>query len=188
LFFISPYLTNLGGQKDRQMLSWEEIERIAQMDADLVMGEVRQIRKEADKPVYKSDKSDNGKKRKRTSESSEEYEVIQPKIARLDAPIASNDKPDKPFPAPLPPFTPVTAMYDPNDPDPDSYLTSPYLNKFQRAAVLGARATQIESGAPIMVELEDEADPLLIAQRELKEGKLDLYISCLTAGDRTVNR
>merc|ERR1719465_129963 len=47
--------------------------------------------------------------------------------------------------------------------------TTPYMTKFERARVLGARALQISMNAPVMVELEGETDPLLIAEKELLE-------------------
>jgi len=45
--------------------------------------------------------------------------------------------------------------------------TTPYLTKYERARILGARALQISMNAPVMVELDGETDPLLIAEKEL---------------------
>merc|ERR1711865_12669 len=45
--------------------------------------------------------------------------------------------------------------------------TTPYMTKYERARILGARALQISMNAPVMVELDNETDPLLIAEREL---------------------
>ncbi|CAE7228784.1 NRPB6A [Symbiodinium natans] len=45
--------------------------------------------------------------------------------------------------------------------------TTPYLTKYERARILGARALQISMNAPVMVTLEGETDPLLIAEKEL---------------------
>eukprot|EP00933_Yihiella_yeosuensis_P052275 TRINITY_DN50304_c0_g1_i1.p1 TRINITY_DN50304_c0_g1~~TRINITY_DN50304_c0_g1_i1.p1 ORF type:complete len:119 (-),score=29.20 TRINITY_DN50304_c0_g1_i1:115-471(-) len=45
--------------------------------------------------------------------------------------------------------------------------TTPYLTKYERARILGARALQISMNAPVMVQLEGETDPLLIAEKEL---------------------
>mmetsp|Transcript_6654 Transcript_6654/g.10629 ORF Transcript_6654/g.10629 Transcript_6654/m.10629 type:complete len:149 (+) Transcript_6654:1-447(+) len=45
--------------------------------------------------------------------------------------------------------------------------TTPYLTKYERARILGARALQISMNAPVMVALEGETDPLLIAEKEL---------------------
>ena len=48
-------------------------------------------------------------------------------------------------------------------------LTPKYMTKYERARILGVRAFQICSGAPVMVQLQDgEADPIAIALRELK--------------------
>uniref|UniRef100_A0A8V0Y985 RNA polymerase II subunit F n=1 Tax=Gallus gallus TaxID=9031 RepID=A0A8V0Y985_CHICK len=48
-------------------------------------------------------------------------------------------------------------------------ITTPYMTKYERARVLGTRALQIAMCAPVMVELEGETDPLLIAMKELNE-------------------
>merc|ERR1719379_295020 len=45
--------------------------------------------------------------------------------------------------------------------------TTPYITKYERARVLGARALQISMNAPVMVELQGETDPLIIAEKEL---------------------
>mmetsp|Transcript_55038 Transcript_55038/g.103139 ORF Transcript_55038/g.103139 Transcript_55038/m.103139 type:complete len:121 (+) Transcript_55038:83-445(+) len=45
--------------------------------------------------------------------------------------------------------------------------TTPYLTKYERARILGARALQISMNAPVMVTLDGETDPLLIAEKEL---------------------
>ena len=54
--------------------------------------------------------------------------------------------------------------------------TTPYLTKYERARVLGTRALQISLCAPIMVELENERDPLKIAEKELRAGKIPFII------------
>eukprot|EP00927_Polykrikos_kofoidii_P039538 TRINITY_DN3389_c0_g1_i1.p1 TRINITY_DN3389_c0_g1~~TRINITY_DN3389_c0_g1_i1.p1 ORF type:complete len:118 (-),score=35.83 TRINITY_DN3389_c0_g1_i1:332-685(-) len=54
--------------------------------------------------------------------------------------------------------------------------TTPYLTKYEKARVLGARALQISMNAPIMVELEGETDPLLIAEKELLERVIPFVI------------
>ncbi|XP_036315265.1 DNA-directed RNA polymerases I, II, and III subunit RPABC2 isoform X2 [Pipistrellus kuhlii] len=48
-------------------------------------------------------------------------------------------------------------------------ITTPYMTKYERARVLGTRALQIAMCAPVMVELEGETDPLLIAMKELNQ-------------------
>jgi DNA-directed RNA polymerase I, II, and III subunit RPABC2 len=51
-------------------------------------------------------------------------------------------------------------------------VTTPFMTKYERARILGTRALQIAMGAPVMVELEGETDPLEIARKELKEHKV----------------
>lgn len=55
-------------------------------------------------------------------------------------------------------------------------VTTPFMTKYERARVLGTRALQIAMGAPVMVELEGEIDPLEIARKELKEQKVPIII------------
>lgn len=49
-------------------------------------------------------------------------------------------------------------------------------HRYERARVLGTRALQIAMCAPIMVELENETDPLQIAMKELKQRKIPIII------------
>jgi len=44
-------------------------------------------------------------------------------------------------------------------------ITARYMTKYERARVLGTRALQISMGAPVMVELVGETDPLMIAHK-----------------------
>ncbi|VDP04671.1 unnamed protein product [Soboliphyme baturini] len=55
-------------------------------------------------------------------------------------------------------------------------ITTPFMTKYERARILGTRALQIAMGAPVMVELEGEIDPLEIARKELKSQKVPLII------------
>lgn len=55
-------------------------------------------------------------------------------------------------------------------------ITTPFMTKYERARVLGTRALQISMCAPVMVELEGETDPLQIAMKELKAGKIPIII------------
>lgn len=50
------------------------------------------------------------------------------------------------------------------------------MTKFEKARVLGTRALQISQSAPIMVDFQGEEDPLKIAQRELMEKKIPIFI------------
>jgi len=54
--------------------------------------------------------------------------------------------------------------------------TTSYMTKYERARVLGTRALQIAMGAPVMVELEGETDPLQIAIKEFKARKIPIII------------
>lgn len=55
-------------------------------------------------------------------------------------------------------------------------VTTPFMTKYERARVLGTRALQIAMGAPVMVELEGETDPLEIARKELKQHRIPIII------------
>ncbi|VDD74807.1 unnamed protein product [Mesocestoides corti] len=55
-------------------------------------------------------------------------------------------------------------------------ITTPYLTKYERARVLGARALQLSMSAPVMVELSGERDPLKIAEKELRANKIPIII------------
>ena len=52
----------------------------------------------------------------------------------------------------------------------------PYLTKFEKIRVLGARATQISQGAPSTVDITGLTDAMEIAKKELNEGKLPMVI------------
>lgn len=58
----------------------------------------------------------------------------------------------------------------------DQRITTRYLTKYERARVLGARAQQIEMGAPPMVELDNLTDPIEIARKELIARKIPIII------------
>ncbi|XP_060600412.1 DNA-directed RNA polymerases I, II, and III subunit RPABC2-like [Ruditapes philippinarum] len=60
--------------------------------------------------------------------------------------------------------------------EPARRITTPYMTKYERARVLGTRALQIAMCAPVMVELEGETDPLVIATKELKARKIPMII------------
>ena len=55
-------------------------------------------------------------------------------------------------------------------------ITTPYMTKYEKAKLVGIRATQISEGADIMVDLHGETDPLMIAIKELKQRKCPLII------------
>ena len=58
----------------------------------------------------------------------------------------------------------------------DERITLPYLTKFERARILGARSLQISMGAPLMVNSYCETDALELAAKELKERKIPITI------------
>jgi len=58
----------------------------------------------------------------------------------------------------------------------DKRITTNYMTKYERARVLGTRALQIAMCAPVMVELENESDPLQIAAKELRDQKIPIII------------
>lgn len=58
----------------------------------------------------------------------------------------------------------------------ETRVTTRFLTKYERAKILGTRALQISLGAPVMVDLEGETDPLEIAQKELRERKVPITI------------
>ena len=61
--------------------------------------------------------------------------------------------------------------------DKEKRITTEYLTKYEKARVLGARALQISKNAPVMINLEPgEWNPLSIAEKELKEGKIPFII------------
>lgn len=56
-------------------------------------------------------------------------------------------------------------------------IATPFMTKYERARILGTRAMQISKNAPVFVELEPhETDPLLIAEKELREKKIPFII------------
>lgn len=61
------------------------------------------------------------------------------------------------------------------------YKTNQFLNKFEYSRIVGTRATQIQYGAPPLINLVNKdgtilRSPLEIAEEELKRGKLPLTI------------
>ncbi|KAJ2867260.1 DNA-directed RNA polymerases I, II, and III subunit RPABC2 [Coemansia aciculifera] len=55
-------------------------------------------------------------------------------------------------------------------------ITTPYMTKYERARILGARALQISMNAPVMVELDGDSDPYEIALKELRAKKIPFVI------------
>lgn len=58
----------------------------------------------------------------------------------------------------------------------DQRITTPYMTKYERARILGTRALQISMNAPVMVDINQETDPLQIALKELQFRKIPITI------------
>ncbi|KAF9919877.1 DNA-directed RNA polymerases I II and III subunit RPABC2 [Linnemannia zychae] len=54
--------------------------------------------------------------------------------------------------------------------------TTPYMTKYERARILGARALQLSMSAPVLVDLEGETDALNIAMKELNNKMIPLVV------------
>jgi DNA-directed RNA polymerase subunit K/omega len=50
------------------------------------------------------------------------------------------------------------------------------LNKFERARIIGARALQLANGAPPLIEVSGQINPIAIAQKELETGIIPLAV------------
>ena len=50
----------------------------------------------------------------------------------------------------------------------DERVTTNVLTRYERGRILGARATQIADNAPVLVAIEGEVDPYMIAYKELQ--------------------
>lgn len=64
----------------------------------------------------------------------------------------------------------------PKPPKRETRITTMFLTKYERARLLGTRALQLSLGAPPMVDVHGETDPLMIAKRELQEKKIPITI------------
>jgi len=58
----------------------------------------------------------------------------------------------------------------------DERTTTPFLTKYEKARVLGTRALQISMNAPVLVDIEGETDPLMLALKELNQKKIPLVV------------
>jgi len=50
------------------------------------------------------------------------------------------------------------------------------ITKFEKARIVGTRATQLSNNAPPLIDIEDVVDPVSIALKEYESGVLDLFI------------
>lgn len=55
-------------------------------------------------------------------------------------------------------------------------VTTNRMTKFEKAHILGVRALQLSMSAPPLVDIEDETDPLKIAMKEMREGKIPFIV------------
>ena len=55
-------------------------------------------------------------------------------------------------------------------------VTNPLLTKYEKARILGVRATQISKGAKPTIDIGDMKDALKIAEHEFKHGDIPLII------------
>lgn len=49
--------------------------------------------------------------------------------------------------------------------------------RYEKARILGARSLQIAMGAPAFVDTEDSEEPIKIAEKEMREGKLPITVA-----------
>ncbi|ADM11960.1 DNA-directed RNA polymerase subunit K [Encephalitozoon intestinalis ATCC 50506] len=54
--------------------------------------------------------------------------------------------------------------------------TLPRMTKYEKAHVIGVRASQLSAGAPPFVDIGNESNPLAIANMELNEKKIPFII------------
>lgn len=66
----------------------------------------------------------------------------------------------------------VVNVYSPNR----KMETTPYMTKYEKARILGARALQISMGAHVLVPITDQTDSLNIAQMELEAKRIPISI------------
>ncbi len=52
----------------------------------------------------------------------------------------------------------------------------PFLNKYERARIIGARALQLAFGAPPLLEVKGENSAMSVALRELEMGIIPLVV------------
>ena len=60
-------------------------------------------------------------------------------------------------------------------------ITTPYITKYERARILGVRATQISMNSPVMIETNGLTDPLEIALKNTNK-KIPLIIRQIPNG------
>ncbi|KAF9168013.1 DNA-directed RNA polymerases I II and III subunit RPABC2 [Actinomortierella ambigua] len=73
-------------------------------------------------------------------------------------------------------YVPAVSKTAPKAVPKEERTTTPYMTKYERARILGARALQLSMNAPVLVDLEGETDALEIAMKELNQKKIPLVI------------
>lgn len=51
------------------------------------------------------------------------------------------------------------------------------MTEFEKTRIIGLRATQISNGSPVQVNVENEINPMRIARKELRAGKINMIIA-----------
>lgn len=61
---------------------------------------------------------------------------------------------------------------------PDPARSRERFTRFERARIIGARALQVSSGAPILIKVdaEEAIDPIRVAEREFDEGVIPVTV------------
>jgi DNA-directed RNA polymerase I, II, and III subunit RPABC2 len=50
------------------------------------------------------------------------------------------------------------------------------MTKYEKSRIIGTRALQISNGAEVQIDVRNEVDPLKIAEKEVKSGKIDMIV------------
>jgi len=59
---------------------------------------------------------------------------------------------------------------------PEDRITRPMMTRYERARIIGTRALQISMCAPVLVDIGQETDPLVIAMMEMREKKIPMIV------------
>ena len=85
----------------------------------------------------------------------------------------------------------VTVLFNDVQHGVDERTLDGYMTKYERASLLGSRASQIEEGSPLLVDRGDLTDALEIARKEMRERRIPInifrYLTPTLAEEWTVN-
>lgn len=85
----------------------------------------------------------------------------------------------------------VTVLFNDVQHGVDERTLDAYMTKYERASLLGSRASQIEEGSPLLVDRGDLTDALEIARKEMRERRIPInifrYLTPTLAEEWTVN-